>query len=381
MGEQRGPIPPSLLQRIAQLGLIVDAMPRILIVGPLPPPAGGMANQTLQLQRLLTAEGVQVVVVNTQAPYRPGWIANIRGIRAVFRLLPYLVKLWRSCKDSTVVHVMANSGWSWHLLAAPAVRIAKLRGKTVIVNYRGGLAREFLRGSGSSVTKTLRGARLVVPSRFLQEVFREFGITAQIIPNVVDLDRFQPATNRTASPLRNVVVARNLERIYGIDLALHAAALLRTSMPDVRFVIAGGGVERKDLEALATQLRVDDIVTFAGRLSPEDMAGLLRKADVVLNPVRADNAPNSVLEALATGIPVVSTSVGGVPFLVEHGQTAWLVAPESPQAIADGLRAVLDDAVLRGRLIKAGLALAQTFAWTAVREQWLAAYRVPEFRG
>lgn len=335
-----------------------------------------MANQTLQLQRLLTAEGVQATVVNTQAPYSPGWVAGIRGVRALFRLVPYLLGLWRSCGGADVVHVMANSGWSWHLFAAPAIRIARQRGKPVIVNYRGGLAREFLLRSAASVTKTLQGTRLVVPSRFLQEVFREFGISAQIIPNVVDLDRFQPAATPASAPHRHVVVARNLEHIYGIDLALHAAALLRASMPDARFSIAGGGADRQSLEALARELGVADVVTFTGRLEPDGIAALLRTADVVLNPVRADNTPNSVLEALASGVPVVSTNVGGVPFLVEHGQTAWLVSPESPQAIADGLRDVLDDAGLRERLINAGITLARKCSWSAVREQWLSAYRV-----
>src|SRR6266567_4483278 len=96
---------------------------RIAIVGPLPPPSGGMANQTRQLTELLRAENMHAEVVQVNAPYRPAWIGHIRVLRALFRLLPYLVRLWRSAGDAQLFHVMANSGWAWHLSAAPAVWI------------------------------------------------------------------------------------------------------------------------------------------------------------------------------------------------------------------------------------------------------------------
>ena len=95
--------------------------PRVCIVGPLPPPSGGMANQCEQLVRLLGGEGVQVELVRNNAPYRPAWISHVPVLRALFRLLPYLLALWRACGRAQVVHVFANSGWAWHLFAAPAL--------------------------------------------------------------------------------------------------------------------------------------------------------------------------------------------------------------------------------------------------------------------
>src|SRR5262245_33840475 len=94
---------------------------RVAIVGPSPPPHGGMANQTRLLGRLLEAEGVHVERVPTNPPYRPGWLARIRGLRAAARLIPYTAALWQAAGRSDLVHVMASSGWSWHLYAAPAV--------------------------------------------------------------------------------------------------------------------------------------------------------------------------------------------------------------------------------------------------------------------
>jgi glycosyltransferase involved in cell wall biosynthesis len=122
-------------------------------------------------------------------------------------------------------------------------------------------------------------------------------------------------------------------------------------------------------------LGVTDAVRFAGRLDPDQMANLYRSADLTLNPSRADNTPNSILESLACGVPVVSTDVGGVPFLVEHGQTAWLVPPDSPVATAAAIARVLDDTAVRQRLIANGLALARNCSWNVVRTQWLELYR------
>jgi len=91
--------------------MMLDADLRIAIVGPLSPPAGGMANQTQQLKELLGAEGIRAEVVQVNPPYRPAWIARAQGVRALFRLLPYLLRLWRAAAEVQLFHVIANSGW------------------------------------------------------------------------------------------------------------------------------------------------------------------------------------------------------------------------------------------------------------------------------
>ncbi|HYM33961.1 MAG TPA: glycosyltransferase family 4 protein, partial [Steroidobacteraceae bacterium] len=117
------------------------------------------------------------------------------------------------------------------------------------------------------------------------------------------------------------------------------------------------------------------VVTFTGRLEIAEMAQLYASADLVLNPSRVDNTPNSILEALACGVPVVSTDVGGVPFLVEHHRNAWLVPPDDPQRMAAGLDRVLRDAPLRAQLRSAGRELARACSWPEVKQQWLNTYR------
>src|SRR6185437_827815 len=127
----------------------------IALVGPLPPPGGGMANQCRQLAELWQADGIAVRLVRTNEPYRPRWLEKVRFLRAPARVLPYWCVLWKTCGAVDLVHLFANSGWSWHFYAAPAIVVARLRRVPVIVNYRGGGAAEFFARAPRWVAKTL----------------------------------------------------------------------------------------------------------------------------------------------------------------------------------------------------------------------------------
>ncbi|KAB2970377.1 glycosyltransferase family 4 protein [Zoogloea sp.] len=347
---------------------------RIALVGPLPPPAGGMANQTRQLAELLAGEGAAVELVQVNAPYRPAWVGRIQGLRAFARLLPYLWSLWRAAGRADLLHVMANSGWSWHLFSAPAVWIGALRGKPVVVNYHGGEAEAFLARAAAWVRPSMaRASVLVLPSGFLLDVFARFGMPGRIVPNVVDLLRFRPVGPVRAAAA-HIVVARNLEEIYGINTALRAFALILAQRPEARLSVAGSGPLEADLKALAERLGVAAQVRFTGRLDRDQMAALYQDADLSLNPSRVDNMPVSVLEALASGVPVVSTDVGGIPYLVRHEHTAMLVPRDEPEAMAAAALRVLGDTALVTRLREAGLEEVRRYSWQVVKGELLAVY-------
>jgi glycosyltransferase involved in cell wall biosynthesis len=348
---------------------------RVGLVGPLPPPAGGMANQTRQLAELLRREEASVVLVQTNAPYRPALAGRVPVLRAAFRLIPYLAGLWRTAGRSDVFHVMANSGWSWHLYAAPAIWVARARGVPVVVNYRGGEAAEFLARSARVVRWSMnRVTRLAVPSGFLEAVFLRHGMRAEVVPNIVDLARFHPRDTAHAQA-QHVLVARNLEALYDNATALRAFAAIVQRLPAARLTVAGSGPDEARLRALASELRLEGRVHFTGKLDRDAMARLYREADVVLNPSLADNMPNSLLEAMACGVPVVSTNVGGIPFMVRDGETALLVPPKNPQAMAAAAIRVLEDNTLRSALAQAGMADVERYTWPRVGPALAALYR------
>lgn len=345
----------------------------LALVGPLPPPSGGMANQTEQLARLLRESGVTVEVVQVNEPYRPQWVARLRGVRALFRLLPYLWRLWRVTGRVHLIHIMANSWWAWHLFATPAVWIARLRGIPAIVNYRGGEAEKFIEAQHRWIRPTLnRATAVVVPSGFLRTVFAKWGVPTHTVPNIIDLSRFSPGP---ADPARlHFLVSRNLEDIYDISTAISAFSAIRAQHAHARLTVAGSGPKRADLEALTHRLGLQDVVTFTGRLDNQQIAQVYRAADILLNASLVDNMPISLLEAMASGTPIVSTDVGGIPFLVEHEKTALLVPPGDPEAMATAALRLIDDPVLAGRLRAAGLRAASAYTWPSVRPHLFGVY-------
>ncbi len=347
---------------------------RVVLVGPLPPPAGGMAMQTRQLSTLLQEGGADVVLVQTNAPYRPAWLGRVPIMRAGARLVPYLRALWRAAARCDVFHVMANSGWSWHLYAAPAIWIARLRGVPALVNFRGGEAGAFLERQAAVVRPTMaRAAALCVPSGFLEQVFRRHGMTAEVVPNVVDLECFCPPSSPACAA--SLLVARNLEPIYDNATAVRAFAIVLERHPDAQLTVAGTGPELAPLQVLVSELGIQSHVRFAGRQDRQQIADALRASAVSINPSRVDNMPNSVLEALASGVPVVSTNVGGVPFIVRDGETALLVPPADPAAMAEAIMRVLDEPALADRLSSAGRREAQRYAWPQVAPRLAELYR------
>jgi glycosyltransferase involved in cell wall biosynthesis len=349
------------------------AVPRhIVLVGPLPPPAGGMANQTRQLAILLKDEGCLVEVVRSNGALPP-LLERMRIVRALFRLIPYAVRLWRAMRRADLAHVMANSGWAWHLFAAPAIWIGALRGVPVVVNYRGGSAEAFLERQIALVRPTLaRAALLIVPSGYLHRIFSAHGISAMIVPNVVDLGTFAPGAAARSDP--HLLVTRNLERIYDIETAIRAFARIVMDFPDARLTVAGAGPEREALERLARELGVDARLRFTGRLDNAELPSLYREATILLNPSRVDNMPNSLLEAMASGVPIVSTSVGGIPFLVEDGRTALLVPPGQPLAMAEAVLRLLREPELADRLRSEARREVSRYAWPRVRPVLFGAY-------
>jgi glycosyltransferase involved in cell wall biosynthesis len=349
---------------------------RVGVVGPLAPPMGGMANQCEQLVRLLSSEGVHVEVVQTNCPYRPKWVGRVPLLRALFRLVPYICSLWRSAGRTHVIHLLANSGWAWHLFATPAVIVARMRCVPIIVNYRGGGADAFFAKAPRYVLKMLAKASLcVTPSVFLQRIFAKYGLASTVIPNIIDLARFAPVAPNAFGMAPHLVVTRHLEPIYDIATSIRAFALVQTVYKGARLTVAGTGPELAMLRALCVTLNLVEAVHFAGAIENACMPDLYASADCLLNSSKVDNMPIAILEAFASGVPVVSTSAGGIPDMVIHGVNGLLVPVGDDGAMAKEVLRVLQQPKLACDLRQAGLQEAQKFTWLQIRTTWLESYK------
>jgi glycosyltransferase involved in cell wall biosynthesis len=162
-----------------------------------------------------------------------------------------------------------------------------------------------------------------------------------VIRNGVDSERFVPRADGARSDAQGPVVGYvgRLSPEKHPALFLHAAALVHARLPQVRFVVIGDGPLRGDLEALAARLRIADAVTFAGEC--DDMPARYRALDIMLSTSWHEGTPLAVLEAMAAGLPVVATDVGGIPELVVSGTTGWLTPAGDEAEMAQRTLALL----------------------------------------
>src|SRR5262249_33474871 len=152
-----------------------------------------------------------------------------------------------------VAHIFAASYFSFLLAPAPAVLIAKLFGKGVLLNYHSGEAEDHLRRWPLSTKLIFRLVdRVIVPSRYLVQVFARFGIEAEAVSNTAPLEHF---SFRERHPLRPALLSnRSLESHYNVGAVLRAYALIERRVPEARLIVAGDGSERGRLQSLAKEL-------------------------------------------------------------------------------------------------------------------------------
>jgi glycosyltransferase involved in cell wall biosynthesis len=197
--------------------------------------------------------------------------------------------------------------------------------------------------TGESVRQELAGSGLVPLERSMS------------IPTGVDLERFHPDSADRSKARRAlgvhaegpvVGVVAYLRQDKGHAVLLEAFPQILESYPECSLVVVGDGPERLNLESLAKRLGIERSVRFVGLR--EDIPILLPGFDIFCQPsLRNEGVPQSVLQAGAAGLPVVSTEVGGIPEAVVHGETGFLVAPGDAGALADRLSALLAGRELR----------------------------------
>jgi glycosyltransferase involved in cell wall biosynthesis len=344
-------------------------MPRIAIVAASLDILGGHGVQARALIEGLRADGyaVSFVPINPRFPRGLQWVRRVPFLRTIVNQLLYQSSLVRLA-HMDVVHVFAASFWSFLLGPVPAIVAAKALGARVLLHYHSGEAAEHLDRWGLLVHPWLRLADLiVVPSEFLAAIFAAHGHVTSVIRNVVDLSRFHYRERLPLGP--HLVSTRNLEPYYRVDLVLEAFARVRAEVPAATLTVAGHGSAAPALRRLA-----GDGVRFVGKVDPESMPALLDEADIFVNASVVDNQPVSILEALASGLPVVSTPTGDIAAMVRHDETGLIVPPLDAQALAAAVLQLLRAPDQAARMARQARAEIAGYTWPAVRGQWAAAY-------
>jgi glycosyltransferase involved in cell wall biosynthesis len=334
------------------------------------PATGGAEMQARMLAAALMRGGHRISVLAPRiggehavresldgVPVRRLGYPRIKGLGAILLNLRYAAWLLRHQRefDAIHIHMMHNlagaAGWlkPW-LKPRLAVKVSGA------AEFHGGLLDPGLQGRLKHRLLNFGAKRIDIFQCISQHtlmMLRNAGYPADrlhLIPNAVDAGRFELAQAGRDGPVQVVFAGRHVP-VKALDVLLRAWALVRAPQGS-QLVLAGDGPEHAALVALAHELGIESRVRFPGMV--RDIPALLRDAQLYVQASHQEGLPNSVLEAMASALPVVATRVSGHEDVVCDGSTGLLVPPADPRALAQAMQTLVDSPALRQRMGKVG---------------------------
>jgi glycosyltransferase involved in cell wall biosynthesis len=366
--------------------------PKILSVTSLFNPfCGGAERQALLLARQLKTHGISVSVLTRQF----SGLQNQEAVQGVpvwrsIRSIP-LGKLFGLCYFFSCLWFLIRKRRSYDIIQCyilnpfhclPGILMKYLFGKKVIIRISAtGPLSDFLtlqRGLlGNFFLEVTRKADiLIVLCRQSQHEAQDAGFGPQqiiLIPNAVDTSLFAPS-DRLPSSFRNILFVGRLDEMKGVDILLNAIAELKKRGIESSCTIVGDGPIKQDLQSLSGKLHIENQVSFAGTCS--DIVRHLHNAAIFVLPSRSEGMPNVILEAMACGIPVIATSVGGIPDIIQNGRNGLLVAPDDIQALSSAIATLFSDPDLADRIgNRARMDAESLFSLDRITGAYLALYK------
>ena len=306
------------------------------------------------LSILLEAEGYRVITASS--------VKNKAG-----RMLDMLYKTFTNRKkvDLVLIDTYSTQNFYYAVFVAKLCRSLKLPYYTLL---HGGDLSKRLSENHKISKKLFEGAKQnISPSKFLLEAFRKKGyVNCTYIPNSIQLENYPFSLRKELRP--KLLWVRSFAKIYNPMLAIEVLKKLRENGVDATLTMVGPD---KDGSLRTCKAEAQDLpVVFTGKLTKMEWIGIAKDHDVFINTTNFDNMPVSVIEAMALGLVVVSTDVGGIPFLIENNQNGILVPPNKIDAFAKCISELIITPLLAESLSKNARTLAETFAWEEVKHNW-----------
>ncbi|MEM5564569.1 glycosyltransferase family 4 protein [Psychroserpens sp. AS72] len=209
----------------------------------------------------------------------------------------------------------------------------------------------------------------VAPSLYLKKEFNHHGYdNVRFIPNTLNIENYNYIEKDFTCP--KLLWVRSFSKIYNPQLAIKVLKLLKETYPNAQLCMVGPDSDGslKEVKSLAFSLNVD--VKITGKLTKQEWIDLSKNYNVFINTTNFDNTPVSVIEAMALGLPVVSTNVGGMPFLIENGHNGILVEPKDEQQMTKAIIEILNNDIKRRDIIKNARIKVEQFDWQKVKKLW-----------
>lgn len=331
----------------------------VLLICNYKPKVGGISGQVDILQKMLQADGHTAEVFSTKAPL----------LRRM--LLPFKLKF--TGKDFDVFHIHCCSNWGF-LPAVVGVSVGRRLGKRIVLTYHGGGGEKFFDRHPKLVRHFLtRTDANIVLSGFLAQVFEKHGLPFVTIPNILELDDSRFRQREMLQP--NYICTRAHEPLYNIPCILRAFRKVQSIRPEATLTLVGGGSEHENLVRMAEELGLQN-VTFTGRVANEDIYTYLDRADIMLSAPTVDNMPVSVLEAMNAGLLVISSKVGGVPYMVKNNNTGLLFDSDDSDALAGKMLWAVDNQTVARAIALQGHKAVSRYRWENIKEQLYETYGI-----
>ena len=327
-------------------------MKKVLLIANYKPGTGGISGQVEKLNAYLDKEGVVNEVFST------------KGSLAYRIQVPF--KLLKVAKDYDVLHVHTCSHWGF-ITAVLGVWAGRRLKKKVVVTYHGGGAEQFFSRHPRLVKKYLcQTDANIVLSGFLSNVFDKYQIPYTVIPNIVELEEGRFCPRATIEP--KFISIRTLSPLYNIECIIKAFKVVKKVCPSARLTIVGDGPSRDSLEQFVRSESIQD-VTFVGRVDNARIYEYLNQSDIMLSAPRIDNMPVSVLEGFNAGLLVISSNVGGVPYMIEDEVNGLLFESNNSMALAEKMMWALSHQDESHNMIDNAKEAVKLYSWECVREK------------
>jgi len=210
----------------------------------------------------------------------------------------------------------------------------------------------------------------IAPSQYMREAFKKHNYSVQFIPNNIDLSLY---TNKKRAKLQpRFLYVRSFSSVYNPQMAIKAFSKLKEKFPEATMCMVGpdkdGTLEK--CREFASILGLKDSIEFPGKMQKQEWLALSSGYDIFINPTNFDNQPVSIIEAMALGFPIISTNVGGLPFLIEDGVDGILVDKNDDNAMYEKMMTLLQDEKTAQMLSENARKKAESFDWKNVQKLW-----------
>ncbi len=339
---------------------------KIALVAPSMSVVGGQSIQANRLREVFEADAsIEIDFIPTNPP---NIFQNIKYLRTILTSLKFWLLLITKLPKADLVQVFSPAMSGYVFSTLPPLFFAKLFCKKIVLNYHSGNLAEHIKLWKKTALPTIKKFdEIVVPSQFLADVFAEYNLSAKVIYNFLDTEKF---VFRERKPLVPVFLSnRNFEEHYNVGCVLRAFSLIQKQIPSAKLIVAGYGSEEAKLKQTAVELKLEN-TEFIGKIPSEEMPEIYNRADVYLNASIVDNMPLSLIEAFACGLPVVSTNAGGIPFIVENDQTGLLVEKNDCENLAKKALEVLKNEKLAQNIINNARRECQKYELSKIKQDW-----------